>query len=166
MVVGKDICLSVSIPSIPSVFLDYSINLRAISSPGSSASDRRSERGKSIPTPGTKGLRGEARTSLSNRTSPRPSQSPDTKSTISFGDFVAARCVSRSYSEGTLGNPYMCCTTAVGGFTTRSSALLAYTTGGYPWFCYSVLCSGSSSWRVPRSYNSFWTAPPPCPQPK
>ncbi|CAM9186363.1 unnamed protein product, partial [Pylaiella littoralis] len=68
-------------------------NLRAISSPSSSASSRRArrdERGKSMPTQGTRGLRSEARSSLSNRTSPRASQSPDTKSSMSFGDFVAA----------------------------------------------------------------------------
>ncbi|CAM9475926.1 unnamed protein product, partial [Ectocarpus sp. 13 AM-2016] len=44
-----------------------------------------------MPSSGTRGLGNEARSSLSNRTSPRTSHSPDTKRTsMSFGDFVAA----------------------------------------------------------------------------
>lgn len=71
------------------------INLRAVGSPGSSVSsrrDRREGRGKSLPASGTRGRGIDGRPSLSNRTSPRTSQSPDTKrSSMSFGDFVAAR---------------------------------------------------------------------------
>eukprot|EP00752_Nemacystus_decipiens_P007745 g6923.t2 len=70
------------------------INLRAAGSPGSSVSsarDRREERGKSLPTSGSRGVGSGGRPSLSNRSSPRTSQSPDTKRTsMSFGDFVAA----------------------------------------------------------------------------
>lgn len=73
------------------------INLRAMGSPGSSISsirDRRGERGKSMPTSGSRAYGSDGRSSLSNRTSPRTSQSPDAKrSSMSFGDFVAARWV-------------------------------------------------------------------------
>ncbi|CAB1112382.1 unnamed protein product [Ectocarpus sp. CCAP 1310/34] len=48
--------------------------------------------GHAMPSSGTRGVGNEARSSLSNRTSPRTSHSPDTKRTsMSFGDFVAAR---------------------------------------------------------------------------
>lgn len=78
------------------LYLGCRINLRAVGSPGSVSSrrDRREERGKSLPSSGTRGLGGGGRPSLSNRTSPRTSRSPDSKRTsMSFGDFVAARWV-------------------------------------------------------------------------
>ncbi|CBJ29449.1 conserved unknown protein [Ectocarpus siliculosus] len=76
----------------PSRSLSASLNNSLGERPGVARGRRTVGGGSSgMPSSGTRGLGNEARSSLSNRTSPRTSHSPDTKRTsMSFGDFVAA----------------------------------------------------------------------------
>lgn len=58
-----------------------------------------------MPSPGPRGLGGGPRSTLSSATSPRTSQSPDPKrSSMSFVDFVAARCAYNRIVETTGGS--------------------------------------------------------------
>ncbi|CAM9625553.1 unnamed protein product, partial [Ectocarpus sp. 8 AP-2014] len=76
----------------PSRSLSASLNNSLGERPGVARGRRTVGGGSSgMPSSGMRGLGNEARSSLSNRTSPRTSHSPDTKRTsMSFGDFVAA----------------------------------------------------------------------------